>query len=313
MKTCTKCKKEFNDGKYKNCIDCRSKIQEWKNKNKERISLYNKHYNDSQKNNTEITYIYAKKVDSEEWVKFETQLEAANILGLYAQNINKVLNGSLKTTGGYIFKKENETYINTRSWDEIKSENNVKEYVKGQPSNHRTEHETIDEIIGKKCCKCKLWKALENYNYCKNHWDHLRVECKSCISQWRKENREKICDAFKTYEKKRKQTDPIFKLMKTLRSRLGNALKYKSAKKKLSTLDLTGCSVAFLKEYLEKMFKDGMTWENHGSWHIDHIIPCSSFNLIDVDEQKKCFHYTNLQPLWAEENLKKGSKIIKND
>jgi hypothetical protein len=67
---------------------------------------------------------------------------------------------------------------------------------------------------------------------------------------------------------------------------------------------------AFLKGYLAGKFKDGMTWENHGEWHIDHIKPCASFNLLDEGEQKKCFHYTNLQPLWASENLSKGCKFI---
>ena len=65
-----------------------------------------------------------------------------------------------------------------------------------------------------------------------------------------------------------------------------------------------------VKGFLEAKFKEGMTWENHGEWHIDHIKPCVSFNLLDENEQKKCFHYTNLQPLWASENLSKGCKYI---
>jgi hypothetical protein len=66
-----------------------------------------------------------------------------------------------------------------------------------------------------------------------------------------------------------------------------------------------------LKQYIETLFKPGMTWGNHGNfgWHLDHIIPCSSFDLTDVEQQKKCFHYTNLQPLWAKDNIKKGSKL----
>jgi hypothetical protein len=73
---------------------------------------------------------------------------------------------------------------------------------------------------------------------------------------------------------------------------------------------LLGCSVSFLKGFLEAKFTEGMTWQNHGEWHIDHIKPCASFNLLDEEEQKKCFHYTNLQPLWAAENLSKGCKYI---
>jgi len=67
-------------------------------------------------------------------------------------------------------------------------------------------------------------------------------------------------------------------------------------------------SLDFLKQYLKKQFRPGMTWDNYGKWHIDHIIPCCKFDLSKPKEQQKCFHYTNLQPLWAEENRKKGRK-----
>ena len=84
------------------------------------------------------------------------------------------------------------------------------------------------------------------------------------------------------------------------------------SKKSDSTMNLLGCTIQEAREYLEKQFKEGMTWENHGheTWHIDHIIPCASFDLTDPEQQKKCFHYTNLQPLWAKENMSKGAKIL---
>ena len=86
------------------------------------------------------------------------------------------------------------------------------------------------------------------------------------------------------------------------------ALKGKS--KSADTITLLGVSnIEFLWAYLEKQFKSGMTRENHGLWHVDHIIPCSSFDLTKPEEQAKCFHYTNLQPLWASENLSKGNRI----
>lgn len=75
-------------------------------------------------------------------------------------------------------------------------------------------------------------------------------------------------------------------------------------------MELIGCSISFLRGYLEAKFTEGMSWDNHGEWHIDHIKPCASFNLLDDEEQQKCFHYKNLQPLWAQENLSKGAKII---
>jgi hypothetical protein len=91
-----------------------------------------------------------------------------------------------------------------------------------------------------------------------------------------------------------------------LRSRLINALKGKRSAK--AALLYLGCTLEDLRQHLESLFKPGMTWENHGSWHIDHIRPLASFDLTKEENLYKACHYTNLQPLWAKENLKKGSK-----
>ena len=81
--------------------------------------------------------------------------------------------------------------------------------------------------------------------------------------------------------------------------------------KETSSTDLLGCSTKHARQHLESQFTKGMTWENHGvrGWHIDHIIPCDSFDLSDINQKKQCFHYTNLQPLWYKENLSKGDKL----
>ena len=78
------------------------------------------------------------------------------------------------------------------------------------------------------------------------------------------------------------------------------------------TTDFIGCSVAHLKAHLESLWQEGMSWDNYGfrGWHIDHIRPCASFDLSDPAQQRECFHYTNLQPLWAKENIAKGKKEI---
>ena len=93
-----------------------------------------------------------------------------------------------------------------------------------------------------------------------------------------------------------------------------DALKYirkSNIKKTHRTEELLGCTIEECKTYLESLFKEGMSWNNHGlnGWHIDHIVPCSAFDLTKIEEQKKCFHYTNLQPLWAKDNLSKGDKL----
>ena len=114
--------------------------------------------------------------------------------------------------------------------------------------------------------------------------------------------------------KQRRQTDINFKILGNLRSRVFHALKG-NIKSKPTNL-LIGCSVDFLKQYLASQFLPGMTWKNHGNgwlgkkeWHIDHIKPCVLFDLSKPSEQYKCFNYTNLQPLWAIDNLIKSDKF----
>jgi len=106
--------------------------------------------------------------------------------------------------------------------------------------------------------------------------------------------------------KEKRKTDFNFTMRERLSSRLRAALNGKS--KSISTINLLGCSIEDLKIYLEKRFKKGMSWKNKHLIHIDHIRPCASFDLTDPEQQKICFHYTNLQPLWAEENMSKGAK-----
>jgi hypothetical protein len=105
----------------------------------------------------------------------------------------------------------------------------------------------------------------------------------------------------------KKKNNPIFKLKTHYRTKLNKIL---GSKKDGKTFNIIGCTPQYLKEYLENQFTDGMNWNNHGlfGWHIDHIIPLSS---ADTEEELyKLCHYSNLQPLWAEDNLRKGNKII---
>jgi hypothetical protein len=114
------------------------------------------------------------------------------------------------------------------------------------------------------------------------------------------------------YEYNRYKNDINFKLRKRLRNRLRDALNdgYKSG----SAVQDLGCSIPELKNYLESKFQEGMTWENWSfkGWHIDHIIPLDSFNLSDRKEFLKACHYTNLQPLWSSDNIRKKNKFYIN-
>jgi len=108
---------------------------------------------------------------------------------------------------------------------------------------------------------------------------------------------------------KRRREKPYEKLSATIRSRIYDYLKHDYSS--IKTENLLGITMKELKIYLEKLFKPGMTWENYGfyGWHADHIRPLSSFDFTKPEERKKAFHYTNLQPLWAKENMQKGSKV----
>lgn len=123
--------------------------------------------------------------------------------------------------------------------------------------------------------------------------------------EWRKINRKNINTRRKIYL----DNNPSAKIAARCRSRVSEAIKQQSATKYKNCVDLLGCSFEELKTHLESQFTKGMTWENYGKWHIDHIKPCKSFNLTENSEQIKCFHFSNLQPLWAIDNIKKGCKI----
>ena len=104
---------------------------------------------------------------------------------------------------------------------------------------------------------------------------------------------------------KKRQTDLQYRMLCNLRGRVYNVMKGNT--KSFAIMELLGCSIEELKTYLQKQFQKGMLWGNYGDWHIDHIIPCSKFNLIDPEQQKLCFNYSNLQPLWAIDNLRKSN------
>lgn len=126
--------------------------------------------------------------------------------------------------------------------------------------------------------------------------------------QKRKEYRENHRVRKNERKKERRETDPVFLITEKVRTRIWKYLKIHNITKKNKTFDIVGCSPIFLKEHLEKQFVDGMSWNNKGMWHIDHIIPLSSAKT--EEELYKLCHYTNLQPLWAEDNLKKSNKIV---
>ena len=126
-------------------------------------------------------------------------------------------------------------------------------------------------------------------------------------AEWNRANRERRNARLRAWCAKRQISDSWYKLRKNLTTRIWWALKAKVCRSG-NVLKLLGCSVEELRAHLQKQFLPGMSWDNYGEWHIDHIRPCASFDLTDPAQQRECFNYKNLQPLWAKDNLSKGPK-----
>jgi hypothetical protein len=182
-----------------------------------------------------------------------------------------------------------------------------KEIIKGYSKKYREKHrEELNEnfriyyLINKE----KENERSKNYREkLKINKENVFVEQKEPSIPWRIKN--KIL--FYNKRKEKYQQDVIFRLSINLRNRMNSFLKTKGYKKNSKTFEIIGCSPQQLLEHLENQFVLGMSWSNRHEWHIDHIIPLSSAK--DETEIYKLSHYTNLQPLWKEDNLKKGCKI----
>ena len=164
----------------------------------------------------------------------------------------------------------------------------------------------------KECYSCKKIAMLNEFNKCSRNWDLLTDLCRTCnkakSKAYYQANKEKIRTKSLEWQRKKMISDPMFRLVRNLRNRVWSTIK--RGTKSARTLELLGCDILTLKKSLEANFLLGMTWENYGQrWHVDHIIPCAKFDLSLASEQRTCFNYTNLQPLWAEDNLAKGSKV----
>jgi hypothetical protein len=151
-------------------------------------------------------------------------------------------------------------------------------------------------------------KLVETY---KSYKKKNELKITEYQKKYRLKHSKKLKKYLYEYKKNRRANDILFYLRETLSHRIRTFLKTKNIDKKNTTMSIVGCTPNELRDHIQKQFKEGMSWENRNKWHIDHIIPLSS-----AKDEKMIYelcHFTNLQPLWIEENLKKGNKIIKND
>ena len=164
------------------------------------------------------------------------------------------------------------------------------------------------------CIHCECLLSEEELNR-KHQYKNICINCldirkRDYKKNYKLQNPEKSKEQKRRYKKNRMKRDITFKILHRLRTRILLVLHGK--KKAESSMNLLGCTAEHFKKHLEEQFKDDMSWENYGirGWHIDHIKPCASFDLSVIEEQKECFHYTNLQPLWWFDNLAKSDKIF---
>lgn len=148
---------------------------------------------------------------------------------------------------------------------------------------------------------CKLCRTIRE----KEKRDENREEHNTRSREWRSVNKDHINTKKRESEQVRRDTEPLYRLRHNLSTRLYMAV----GKKVGNTFELVGCSRDDLVSHLESKFTAGMEWTNYGKWHVDHIKPCCSFDLSDPGEQKKCFNWVNLQPLWASDNCSKGGRV----
>jgi hypothetical protein len=160
-----------------------------------------------------------------------------------------------------------------------------------------------------KCQKTVLWcewkpkrsKSLKPHGYRRQKDNEWRRRKWASDPEYRR----------KEYLKKarRKQRDPHYRLRVRLATRIGDAVRSANARKYSKTEELIGCTYKELRAHLQSQFTRGMAWNNYGKWHVDHIVPCASFDLTKPEEQRRCFNWRNLQPLWAADNIRKGDKV----
>jgi hypothetical protein len=178
-------------------------------------------------------------------------------------------------------------------------------------------------IVGPSGRKFKGGKSeSDKRHYLKNREKRLQY-----FSDWQKDNRDRLNDYHqkwreknidkhreykRKYEKHRKDTDPLYKLISNFRTAIWTVLKESNVDKYGHYFDVLQYSPEELINHLEKQFKDDMTWDNYGIWHVDHKLPITSFDIQEMGDEEfmRCWCLDNLQPMWGEENIRKSNKVF---
>lgn len=161
--------------------------------------------------------------------------------------------------------------------------------------------------------KRNYYKHKDKKNEYHKEWKQGKeAELKAYSQQWNKDNREHVNKYKRDYERKRRAEDPKYRLGIRTRTAVWQMLKERNVNKSNKTFILLGYSIEELMQHLERLFTEGMTWDNYGEWHVDHKLPMNSFKFESTDDIgfKECWKLSNLQPLWGPDNLSKGTKLL---
>jgi len=168
------------------------------------------------------------------------------------------------------------------------------------------------------CIKCNNEKPILEYKTTKRSNDGYFHTCKACLKpvEWNKEKQKLSEKKYiennkdKLREKWRKAGKQVNRMVRgRLNARIRDAMKKSGQQKNNKTSSFIGCDVEYIKKWFEFQFTDTMNWETFHLWHIDHVNPCNAYNLSNIEEQLKCFHWTNLRPCWINDNLSKSGTI----
>ena len=291
-RTCHECKpvnlfrKKIN--KCKACLAAYKR--EYQQKNKEKVAAYHREYRQQ------------NKEKRREYYKTNKEKVAAYQREYFQQNKEKVA----------AYKRE----YRQRNKEEIAAKKR-EHYQENKEKIDAYQREYFQQNKEKITAYNREYKQQNKEKLAANQREYYQ-ENKEKIDAYQREyqqkNKEKVAAYKREYLRKRYHSDPEFNVLCRLRKRMWNAVKAVGLDNKCaSSRELLGISPQGLKEWLEAQFTDGMSWENRSEWHIDHIIPCDAFDLTVDQNQRICFWYKNLQPLWIKDNLQKSNTYTEAD
>jgi hypothetical protein len=172
--------------------------------------------------------------------------------------------------------------------------------------------------IGGKQVADKRWREKNKDSvreYVKSWNEKNKEHRKQYLKEYREKNIDNIRKTKRDYERNRKASDPLYKLICNFRTAIYTVLKENNITKFGHYFDILGYTPEELINHLEKQFTEGMTWDNYGEFHVDHKLPISSFNIKEIGDEEfmKCWCLDNLQPMWGEENIRKSNKILEDN